>query len=142
MRVTVLQVRSEVVAVVIGARAAYQAGEKAHPCAARRLAKTALFTSLLHCAHMQAEPDKLLERHQQLVHSQLRKVNSHVQRESGEWIINTLLTEGCEVPFRYKRKRMYRSLAGALVNLTYYPATDAVAGIEIEIMNVVRIRRA
>jgi hypothetical protein len=91
---------------------------------------------------MKSEPDKLLERHEQLVHSQLRKVSSHVQRESGEWIINTLLTEGCEVPFRYKRKRMYRSLAGALVNLTYYPATDAVAGIEIEIMNVVRIRRA
>jgi hypothetical protein len=91
---------------------------------------------------MKSEPDKLLERHQQLVHSQLRKVNSHVQRASGEWIINTLMTEGCEVPFRYKRKRMYRSLAGALVNLTYYPATDAVAGIEVEIMNVVRIRRA
>jgi len=91
---------------------------------------------------MKSEPDKLLERHEQLVHSQLRKVDSHVQRESGEWIINTLMTEGCEVPFRYKRKRMYRSLVGALVNLTYYPATDAVAGIEVEIMNVVRIRRA
>lgn len=91
---------------------------------------------------MKSEPDKLLERHRQLVHSQLRKVNSHVQRESGEWFVNTLMTEGCEVPFRYKRKRMYRSLTGALVNLTYYPATDTVAGIEVEIMNVVRIRRA
>jgi len=91
---------------------------------------------------MKSEPDKLLERHEQLVHSQLRKVSSHVQRESGAWIINTLLTEGCEVPFRYKRKRLYRSLSGALVNLTYYPATDTVAGIEVEIMNVVRIRRA
>lgn len=91
---------------------------------------------------MKSEPDKLLERHEQLVHSQLRKVNSHVQRESGDWIVNTLMTEGCEVPFRYKRKRMYRSLAGALVNLTYYPASDKVAGIDVEIMNVVRIRRA
>lgn len=91
---------------------------------------------------MKSEPDKLLERHEQLVHSQLRKVTSHVQRESGEWIINTLMTEGCEVPFRYKRKRLYRSLVGALVNLTYYPTAESVAGIEVEIMNVVRIKRA
>ena len=72
----------------------------------------------------------------------MRKVVSHVQREAGEWIVNTLMIEGYDVAFRYKRKRKYRSLQGALVNLTYYPATDVVAGIEIEIMNVVRIKRA
>ena len=91
---------------------------------------------------MKSEPGKLLDRHADLVHSDMQRVLSHVQRRSGEWIINTLMIEGCEVPFRYKRKRQYRSLRGARVNLTYYAATDVVAGIEIEIMNVVRIRRA
>jgi hypothetical protein len=91
---------------------------------------------------MESEPEKLLERHRDLVHSSMQKVVSHVQREAGGWIINTLMIEGCEVPFRYKRKRRYKSLVGAPVNLTYYATTDAVAGIEIEIMNVVRIRRA
>jgi len=90
---------------------------------------------------MKSEPDKLLARHQDLVHSDLQKVVSHVQREAGDWIINTLMVEGCDVPFRYKRKRRYKSLVGGLVNLTYYSTTDAVAGIEIEIMSVVRIRR-
>ena len=91
---------------------------------------------------MKSEPEKLIERHAQLVHSDLQKVLSHVQRKSGEWSINTVMIAGCEVPFRYKRKRMYKSLEGAPVNLTYYPVTDSVAGIEIEIMNVVRIKRA
>ena len=91
---------------------------------------------------MKSEPEKLTERHAQLVHSQMQKVRSHVQRNSGEWIINTLMIAGCDVPFRYKRKRMYKSLEGAPVNLTYYPVTESVAGIEIELMKVVRIRRA
>lgn len=91
---------------------------------------------------MKSEPEKLIERHADLVHSDMRKVVSHVQREAGEWIVNTLMIEGCDVAFRYRRKRKYRTLQGALVNLTYYPSTDCVAGIEIEIMNVVRIKRA
>lgn len=91
---------------------------------------------------MKSEPEKLIDRHAELVHSERQKVVSHVQREAGEWVINTIMAEGCEVPFRYKRKRKYRSLQGALVNMTYYPATDLVAGIEVEIMNVVRIRRS
>lgn len=91
---------------------------------------------------MNSDPEKLMERHADLVHSEQRKVVSHVQREAGQWIINTIMAEGCEVPFRYKRKQRYRSLQGALVNMTYYPATDIVAGIEIEIMTVVRIKRA
>ncbi len=91
---------------------------------------------------MKSDPEKLLTRHERLVHSANRKVTSHVQRKSGEWIVNTLMIESYDVPFRYKRKRMYRSLQGATVNLTYYPTSHEVAGIEMEIMNVVRIRRA
>ena len=68
------------------------------------------------------------------------KVNSHVQRESGEWFINTLMVEGCNVPFRYKRKQRYRSLEGRRVNLTYYPDTEKVGGFEMEVMTVVRIK--
>ncbi|MFK7853616.1 MAG: hypothetical protein AB8B79_05860 [Granulosicoccus sp.] len=70
------------------------------------------------------------------------KVKSHVQRDSGDWVINTLMLEGYEVPFKYSRKKRYRSLEGASVNLTYYPQTELVAGMEFEIMKVVRIRRS
>jgi hypothetical protein len=68
------------------------------------------------------------------------KVVSHVQRKSGEWIINTIMIEGCDAPFRYKRKKNYRDLKGQRVNLTYYPSSENVAGFEMEIMNVVRIK--
>lgn len=80
-----------------------------------------------------------LERHPDLVHSDDMKVVSHVQRKDGEWIINTLMIEGYDTPFRYKRKKRYKNLEGARVNLTYYPNTESVAGIELEVMNVVRI---
>ena len=53
--------------------------------------------------------NKLLNTHQKLVHSEGVKVLSHVQRDDKEWIINTLMIEGCEVPFKYKRKKMYRN---------------------------------
>ena len=85
---------------------------------------------------------KLLERHQQLIHSRHKKVLSHTQRQEGEWLINTLMIEDCETPFRYKRKKRYRDLKGARVDLTYYPATHEVAGITMDVMNVVRIRRS
>ena len=91
---------------------------------------------------MKSDPEKLLGRHESLVHSDLKKVISHVQRESGEWFVNTIMVEGQEVPFRYKRKKKYKTLTGAKVNLTYYPATEGVAGVEIEVMKVVRIRRS
>ena len=91
---------------------------------------------------MQNESDKLLKRHAKLVHSEMLKVISHVQRDEGDWIVNTLLLEGYEVPFSYKRKRRYKSITGQRVNLTYYPATKQVAGIEFEVMNVVRIKLA
>jgi len=89
---------------------------------------------------MKSAADKLLEKHQKLVHTEDIKVLSHVQREQDEWIINTLMLEGVDVPFKYKRKQQYRSLAGQRINITYYPATEAVAGFDIEVMNIVRIR--
>ncbi len=91
---------------------------------------------------MKSESEKLLSRHESLVKSEMQKVTSHVQRKSDGWVINTVMIDGYDVPFRYKRKRAYKTLVGALVNLTYYASTDSVAGIEMEIMNVVRIQRA
>jgi len=85
---------------------------------------------------------ELLKRHQQLTQSDAMKVSSHVQRESAEWIINTLMIEGYSVPFRYKRKKRYKNLTGQLVNLSYYADTEVVADMELEIMKVVRIKRS
>ena len=88
------------------------------------------------------EPEKLLKNHPQLVHSDMLKVVSHVQRTQGEWILNTLMIDGYDVPFRYRRKQGYKSLNGQRVNLTYYPDTESIAGIVMEVMNVVRIKIA
>lgn len=52
------------------------------------------------------------------------------------------MIEGCEIPFKYKRPRKYKNLQGQRVNLTYYPSTETVAGMDFEVMNVVRIRVA
>jgi hypothetical protein len=91
---------------------------------------------------MKSEPERLIAKHKELVHSEMRKVTSHVQRQAGEWIINTLMIEGCDVPFKYKRKQKYKDIKGQRVNLTYYPDTETVAGIEMEVMTVVRIKVA
>lgn len=91
---------------------------------------------------MKSSAERLLNTHRELVHSERVKVLSHVQREAGEWIINTLMIEGCEAPFRYRRKEAYRSLQGQRVNLTYYRSTESVAGMEMEVMKVVRVRVA
>lgn len=91
---------------------------------------------------MKSDPDKLLKKNAQLNQLDAVKVTSHVQRESGGWFINTLMLEGYTVGFRYKRKKRYRNLEGASVNLTYYPQTENVAGMEFEFMKVVRIRRS
>ncbi|MDP2562406.1 hypothetical protein [Psychrobium sp. 1_MG-2023] len=84
--------------------------------------------------------DKLLKNHPKLTHSTDIKVVSHVQREQGEWVINTLMLADIDVSFKYKRKKLYRSLKGQRVNVTYYPENETIAGMEIEIMKVVRIR--
>ena len=70
------------------------------------------------------------------------RVTSHVQRTRGDWIVNTLMVEGCSAPFRFKRKQAYRNLQGQRVNLTYYASNETVGGIAFEVMNVVRIRIA
>ena len=91
---------------------------------------------------MTSEPDKLLKKHARLNHLDSVKVTSHVQRERGDWFLNTLMLDGYEVAFKYSRKKRYRSLEGARVNVTYYPDTEVIAGLEFEYMKVVRVRRA
>ena len=83
-----------------------------------------------------------MKKHDQLNQLDGVKVVSHVQRNTDDWVLNTIMLEGHDVPFKYRRKKVYRSLKGAQVNLTYYPDTKSVAGLDFEIMNVVRIRRS
>ncbi|AWB67437.1 hypothetical protein C2869_13745 [Saccharobesus litoralis] len=91
---------------------------------------------------MALDLDKQLGANPKLVHSVNQKVESHVQREKGDWFLNTLMLEGCNAPFKYKRKKLYQSLKGARVNLTYYPDVESIAGFDIEVMRVVRLKRA
>ena len=91
---------------------------------------------------MKSDVNKLLKKNAQLNHLDAAKVISHVQRDSGDWVKNTLMLEGYDVPFKYSRKEKNRSLQGGYVNLTYYAQTEDVAGIEFESMKVVRIRRS
>ena len=85
---------------------------------------------------------KLLNKHGQLNQLDNVKVESHVQRDKDDWVINTIMLEGYDVPFKYKRKTVYKSLKGSRVNLTFYPETESIAGIIFEVMSVVRIRRS
>ena len=80
---------------------------------------------------MNKDVKKLLSGHDELIHSEAKKVTSHVQREDDDWFLNTLMIEGVDVPFKYKRKKPYRSLVGQRVNLTYYRETENIAGFEI-----------
>lgn len=89
---------------------------------------------------MKSDVSKLLKKNEQLNQLDAVKVVSHVQREVGDWFVNTLMLEGYDVPFKYKRTKKYRNLKGAPVNLTYYPQTENVGGLEFESMKVVRIR--
>jgi len=91
---------------------------------------------------MKSPIDKLLKNHQELIHSEMVKVISHVQRDTKDWIINTLMIENCDVPFRFKRKQAYKNVEGRRVNLTYYRTIESVGGMEMEFMNVVRIKIA
>ena len=91
---------------------------------------------------MKSATDKLLQQHNKLVHTEEIKVVSHVQREKDDWFLNTLMLKGINVPFKYKRKKLYRSLQDKQVNITYYLATELIAGLEIEIMKVVRVKVA
>jgi hypothetical protein len=91
---------------------------------------------------MKNQPERMLKRHRELIHSEDLKVTSHVQRQSGDWLLNTLMVEGHDVPFQYRRQKRYKSLQGGRVNLTYYASINEVAGMTMEVMKVVRVRRA
>lgn len=84
--------------------------------------------------------EKLLDKHDNLTHSEELVVVSHVQRKDDDWLMNILLVEGSEVPFKFRRRKKYKNLTGARVNLTYYPMTEEIAGMEFEAMKVVRIK--
>jgi hypothetical protein len=90
---------------------------------------------------MQSDPKKLVDKNQNLTHSDLLRVTSHVQREQGDWILHILMIDGCDVPFKFKRKGKYQSLKGARVNITYYSEQEIIAGMNFEVMKVVRIKR-
>lgn len=74
-----------------------------------------------------------------LIHSTMQKIASHVQREKEGWFLNTVMVDGIDVPFKYKRKKRYKSLKGARVDMIYYPTTETVAGMDFEVMKVVKI---
>ena len=91
---------------------------------------------------MKSDAKKMTAKHEKLVHTEMAKVISHVQRNLGDMYLNTVMIEGCEAPFRYKRSQPYKSLQGQRVNITYYPTTEKVGGFEMEVMKVVRIKVA
>lgn len=91
---------------------------------------------------MTSDVDKLLKKNEQLNQLDGVKVTSHVQRLDDGWYINTIMLDGYDVPFKYKRKKEYRPLTGAPVNLTYYPVTEKLAGMDFEVMKIVRIRKS
>ncbi len=86
------------------------------------------------------EAKQLIEQHEKLVHTDDIKVISHVQRESDDWVLNTLMLDNIDVPFKYKRKKLYKSLKGQRVNITYYPDNETIASFDIEIMRIVRVK--
>ncbi|WP_199449913.1 hypothetical protein [Vibrio harveyi] len=89
---------------------------------------------------MKSPVDKLLTKHQELIHSDGKTVTSHTQRDEDDWVLHTLMIEGCDVPFKFRRKKKYKSLTGQKVNITYYPESEMVAGFEFEVMRIVRIK--
>lgn len=91
---------------------------------------------------MKSDQQQLLKKRPNLIQSNDKKVVSHVQREENDWVLHTVMIEGCDTPFQFKRQKQYRNLKGARVNLSYYPSTRSVAGMDFEIMKVVRIRVA
>ncbi|MGL4612815.1 MAG: hypothetical protein ACRCVV_02695 [Shewanella sp.] len=84
---------------------------------------------------------KMLANHERLIHSDGVTVLSHTQREKGDWVQHTVMVENCDVPFKFRRVKKYKNLQGQKISVVYYPETELVAGFEIEIMQVVRIKR-
>jgi len=84
----------------------------------------------------------LEQKHPELIHSTNMKVQSHVQRNDGDWFVHTLMLNDHNVPFQFKRPSQLKDLTGTRVNISYYPLTKDIAGLPFETMKVVRIRRA
>ena len=59
---------------------------------------------------LKVKADKLTAKHGQLTHSENLKVSSHVQRKTGDWILNTVTVDGYDAPFRFKRKTRYKNI--------------------------------
>lgn len=70
----------------------------------------------------------------------LMQVASHVQRFNGESMINTLMIDGYDCPFKYGRNNKSRNLKGKQVDLSCYPSIEVIADFEINIMKVVQIK--
>ena len=85
--------------------------------------------------------DITIEQQQNVYHREHCTVLSHTQRDEGEWVQHTLMLENYETPFRFRRSKRYRCLKGESVDVDYYPQTTLVAGMELETMKVVRIKR-
>lgn len=92
----------------------------------------------------QSDANKLQQKHQKLIHAEHCKVVSHVQRDerNSDWVVHTVMIEGWDVPFKFRRQGNYQNLKGARVNITYYPETEKVAGMDFETMKVVRIKHS
>jgi hypothetical protein len=89
---------------------------------------------------MKSSPEKLLKKHEKLIQSDGLKVVSHVQRPIDEGYLHTLMIDNVSTPFKFVRTKKYKSLQGQRVNLTYYPKNETVAGMDFQVMKVVRIK--
>ncbi|MDX1451277.1 MAG: hypothetical protein R3183_01885 [Oleiphilaceae bacterium] len=81
-------------------------------------------------------------KHPELLEAQNQKVLRHTQRREGEWVIHTLMIEGVDAPFQFRRPKELRPLEGCRVNLSYYIDSQKLAGEDFEVMKVVRVRRS
>ena len=84
---------------------------------------------------------KHLANNDKLIHATIQKVESHIQRQVEGWFHKILLLKDCDVPFKYKRQKVYQCLKGARVDLIYY-TRDQIAGMKFEVMNVVKVARS
>lgn len=59
---------------------------------------------------MKSSLDKMLANHNKLIHTEGVKITSHTQREVEEWVQHTVMIEGCDVPFKFKRPKNFDAL--------------------------------
>ncbi|MGL4835142.1 MAG: hypothetical protein ACRCXH_12080, partial [Shewanella sp.] len=60
---------------------------------------------------------KMLANHERLIHSDGVTVLSHTQREKGDWVQHTVMVENCDVPFKFRRVKKYKSLQGQKISV-------------------------